>query len=118
MALFCIATWLAPEPDYQHQPPRSLRESVVVPLRELLGGSGAVALIGVVLLYKLGDAFAMKLFTPFMMDMGFSKTEIALAIKALFTGSAIAGAIIGGILMVKLGLLRSMLIFGVAAGDQ
>src|SRR6202035_4285544 len=32
MTLFCIATWLAPEPDYPQQPPRSLRESVVMPL--------------------------------------------------------------------------------------
>src|SRR6202007_3173637 len=32
MSLFCIATWRAPEPDYPQQSPRSLRESVVVPL--------------------------------------------------------------------------------------
>ena len=31
----------------------------------------------------------------------------------MFTTSAIAGAIVGGIWMVKLGLLRSMLLFGV-----
>jgi MFS transporter, PAT family, beta-lactamase induction signal transducer AmpG len=54
----------------------------------------------------------MKLFTPFMMDTGFSKTEIAVIVKALFTASALVGAILGGILMVRLGLLRSMLIFG------
>jgi len=112
MALFCLVTWLAPEPDYHHRPPRSLRESVMEPLRELLGTPSAAVLIGVVLLFKVGDAFAMKLFTPFMMDVGFSKTEIALIVKALFTASAIAGSIAGGVLMVKLGLLRSMLIFG------
>jgi PAT family beta-lactamase induction signal transducer AmpG len=80
----------------------------------LLGTPSALVLIAVVLLFKLGDAFAMKLFTPFMMDTGFSKTEIALIVKALFTASAIGGAILGGVLMVRLGLLRSMLIFGVS----
>jgi PAT family beta-lactamase induction signal transducer AmpG len=113
MAGFCLATLLAPEPHYRHQPPRTLRESVVTPLQELLGSPGAVAFIILVLLFKVGDAFALRLFTPFMMDVGFSKTEIALVLKALFTASAVIGAILGGIFMVKLGLLRSMLIFGV-----
>jgi PAT family beta-lactamase induction signal transducer AmpG len=66
-----------------------------------------------VILFKVGDAFALRLFTPFMMDVGFSKTEIALVLKALFTASAVAGAILGGVAMVRLGLLNSMLIFGV-----
>lgn len=113
MAAFSIATWFAPEPEHHIKPPRSLRESLVVPLKELLGTPGAAALIVLIMVFKVGDAFALKLFTPFMMDVGFSKTEIALVAKAVFTSSAIAGAIVGGIWMVKLGLLRSMLLFGV-----
>ncbi|MBL8268420.1 AmpG family muropeptide MFS transporter [Steroidobacter sp.] len=113
MAAFCVATLLAPEPHYEHQPPRSLRESLVVPLRELLGTPSAIAFIALVILFKVGDAFALRLFTPFMMDVGFTKTEIALVLKALFTASAIVGAILGGVAMVRLGLLKSMLIFGV-----
>ena len=112
MAAFCVATLLAPEPEYKHASPRSLGESVSKPLAALLGSPGALALIALVVLFKVGDAFALRLFTPFMMDVGFTKTEIAVVLKALFTGSAIAGAILGGIFMVKLGLLRSMLAFG------
>lgn len=114
MTLFCIATWLAPEPDYPQHSPRSLRESVVMPLRELLAGPGTAALLAVVLLFKIGDAFAQKLFTPFMLDTGFSKTELAVIVKGLFTGGALLGAVLGGILMVRLGLLRSMLLFGIS----
>jgi PAT family beta-lactamase induction signal transducer AmpG len=113
MAGFCVATVLAPEPEYKTLPPRTLHESLVVPLKALLGTPSAVALILLVVLFKLGDAFALRLFTPFMMDVGFSKTEIALVLKALFTASAVIGAIVGGIWMVKLGLLRSMIIFGI-----
>jgi PAT family beta-lactamase induction signal transducer AmpG len=112
MAAFCFATLLAPEPHYEHQPPRTLKESLLVPLRELLGTPSAIAFIALVILFKVGDAFALRLFTPFMMDVGFSKTEIALVLKALFTASAIAGAILGGVAMVRLGLLKSMLLFG------
>ena len=113
MLLFCVATWLAPEPHYAQPLPRSLRESVVEPLRELLGTPSAIALIGVVLLFKVGDAFSNKLFTPFMLDTGFSKTEIALIVKAVFTASVVSGSLLGGILMVRMGLVRSMLVFGV-----
>ena len=113
--LFCVASWRAPEPVYVHRPPASLRESIVEPLRELLGAPGTVALIGVVMLFKIGDAFSNKLFTPFMMDTGFSKTEIALIVKAVFTASAIGGSILGGILMVRMSLVRSMLVFGCIA---
>ena len=114
MIAFCVVTWLAPEPAEPAHMPRSLRESVVTPLRELLAGPGAAALLLVVLLFKIGDAFAMKLFTPFMLDTGFSKTELAVIVKGLFTGGALVGAVLGGILMVRLGLLRSMLIFGIS----
>ncbi len=75
MLLFCISTWLAPEPPAIQQPPRSLRETVVIPLQELLAGPGAAALLCVVAVFKIGDAFANKFFTPFMLDTGFSKTE-------------------------------------------
>ncbi len=110
---FCFASWRAPEPLYRHAPPRSLTESLVAPLTELLESPSAAILIAVVMLFKIGDAFANKLFTPFMMDVGFSKTEIGIIAKALFTASALGGSILGGVLMVRLGLVRSMLGFGV-----
>jgi MFS transporter, PAT family, beta-lactamase induction signal transducer AmpG len=112
MPLFCLASARAPEPERVH-PPRSLGESVLAPLRELLGTPGAAALLAVVLIFKVGDAFANKLFTPFMMDVGFSKTEIGLIVKALFTASTLVGSVLGGMVMVRLGLVRSMLLFGV-----
>ena len=112
MLLFCIATLRAPSTDNRYQP-RSLRESVVAPLKELLGTPSALTFIAVVLLFKIGDAFANKLFTPFMMDVGFSKTDIGVIIKPLFTAGSLVGSVLGGVLMVRLGLLRSMLGFGV-----
>ena len=112
MLLFGVATVRAP-PTHNTYRPRSLAESVVEPLRELLGTPSALTLLAVVLLFKVGDAFANKLFTPFMMDVGFSKTEIGVIVKALFTASSLGGSVLGGILMVRLGLVRSMLGFGV-----
>jgi PAT family beta-lactamase induction signal transducer AmpG len=110
---FAFATVRSPEPDYRSRPPATLRESIVEPLRALAGSRGALSLLALVMIFKLGDAFALKLFTPFMMDIGFTKTEIALAVKAVFTTSALVGTALAGVWMVRLGLLSSMLLFGV-----
>jgi PAT family beta-lactamase induction signal transducer AmpG len=112
MVAFTIATALAPEPPRPALRPASLGESIMQPLRELLGSPGALGLIAVIISFKIGNAVALKLFTPFLMDMGFSKTEIGLVAKAVLTTSAVIGGILGGMWMVRLGLLRSMLVFG------
>jgi PAT family beta-lactamase induction signal transducer AmpG len=85
----------------------------VIPLKELLASPGAAALLGVVAVFKIGDAFANKFFTLFMLDLGFTKTNLATIVKPLFTSGALIGAVVGGLLMVRLGLLRSMLVFGI-----
>ncbi len=113
MAMFAIATWFAPSPEYTQAPPRDLRDTVVTSLKELFGTPGAIGFIALIMLFKVGDAFALKLFTPFLMDVGFTKTEIGLVAKAVLTSSSIVGSIIGGLLMVRMGLLRAMLTFGV-----
>ncbi len=114
MALMTIATIWAPEPD----DPRgktlpTLKESVLIPLRELFVAPGMVALVILIVLYKVGDAFALKFFTAFLLNVGFTKTEIGLVVKAVLTTGSIVGALLGGIWMIKLGLRRAMLLFAV-----
>ncbi len=113
MVLFAYSTVRSPEPEYQAPPPSSMQESVLGALRSLTHAPGALSLLGLVMVFKLGDAFALKLFTPFMMDVGFSKSDIALVVKAVFTTSGLIGAVLAGLWMVRLGLLRSMLLFGI-----
>lgn len=112
MLVLSIGTWWAPEPD----DPRgnklpTMKESVLEPLRELLAVPGVVALIVLIMLYKVGDAFALKFFTNFMIDVGFSKTEIGVFVKAVLTIGSMVGAIVGGVWMIVLGLRRSMMLF-------
>jgi PAT family beta-lactamase induction signal transducer AmpG len=112
MLALALTTIHSPEPEYRTPPPSTLRESIVAPLRALLGNPGAASLLLLVAVFKLGDAFALKLFTPFMMDVGFSKTEIALVVKLVFTASALVGVALAGVWMVRLGLFSAMLLFG------
>ena len=113
MLAVTLVTFLAPEPQLHAPPPRTLREAVTGPLRQLLAGEGMLLLLATIVLYKVGDAFALKLLTPFLMDVGFSKTEIGAVTKTVMLVANIAGAIVGGLWLVSLGLVRALLLFGV-----
>lgn len=114
MVVLAIGTLFAPEPEVIHAQPRTLRESVTIPLRQLISAPGALALVLLLVVYKVGDAFALRLFTPFLMDVGFSKTEIGTVAKTVMAAATIGGTVLGGLWMVKLGLYRALLWFGIA----
>ena len=87
----------------------------------LLGGlssyfsqPGAAAFLGFIVLYKLGDAFAGSLMTPFLLkSMAFSPAEVGVVNKIIGLWLTIGGALLGGLLMLRLGLWRSLLLFGI-----
>ena len=67
-----------------------------------------------IILYKLGDAFAGTLTTPFLLKaMAFTQTEVGVVNKVIGLWVTIAGVVLGGTLMLWLGLVRSLLLFGV-----
>jgi PAT family beta-lactamase induction signal transducer AmpG len=104
------------EPEIHVKLPSSLREAVVEPFHEFftrLGAKQALLVLAFVLFYKLGDNMAVALATPFYLDMGFSKTEIGMVAKHAALWPAVAGALLGGLWMVKLGINRALWIFGV-----
>jgi len=63
--------------------------------------------------YKLGDNMATALSTPFYLDLGFTKTQIGLVAKHAALWPAIAGGLLGGIAMIKIGINRALWVFGV-----
>jgi len=84
---------------------QSLRSYFVLP------GAGAFLLL--IVLYKLGDAFAGSLTTPFLIKgMGFTQAEIGIANKIIGIWLTIFGAFLGGLLMLRLKLYRALLLFG------
>jgi PAT family beta-lactamase induction signal transducer AmpG len=68
---------------------------------------GAWAFLGLIVLYKLGDAFAGALMTPFLLKtMAFTSAEVGLVNKVLGLWLTLLGALLGGALMLRLGLWR------------
>ena len=75
---------------------------------------GAAAFLVLIVLYKLGDAFAGSLTTPFLIKgMGFLQEEVGIANKVIGIWLTILGAFVGGLIMTRLALYRSLLLFGV-----
>lgn len=109
-----VTTLFAPEPEGKITPPISLQDAIWGPLKDYFSRNAAIALLFLIVLYKLGDAYAGTLTTAFLIrGVGFSPTEIGAINKGLGLISLIIGAVFGGALMVRLGLFRSLLLFGI-----
>ena len=102
----------APEPSVPGQPPNSLADAVTAPLKELFSRPGIRELLLLILLYKVGDAVAASLQTAFLIGgLGFSSTDVGY-VKGLGLFATLAGALVGGAAMARLGLVRSLFLFG------
>jgi MFS transporter, PAT family, beta-lactamase induction signal transducer AmpG len=113
MGVGMLAAWLVVEPEPKGAAPKTLNEAVAQPFAEFLSRQGALALLALVVLYKLGDAFAGNLTTAFLLrGPGFSLTEIGAINKGFGLAATIVGALAGGALMAKMRLYRALLLFG------
>lgn len=90
-------------------------ETLLAGLGNYFSQPGARGFLALIVLYKLGDAFAGSLMTPFLLgsEMGFSVAEVGVVNKVIGLWLTIGGALLGGFLMLKLGLWRSLMLFGV-----
>jgi PAT family beta-lactamase induction signal transducer AmpG len=112
-----IATLLAPEPSDVIPVPKTLEQAVAAPLRDFFGRNNAWLILLLIVLYKLGDAFAMSLTTTFLIrGVGFDAGEVGMVNKTLGLFATIVGALYGGVLMQRLTLFRALLIFGLLQG--
>ena len=84
---------------------------MVSPFVEFFRRNGALAILVLLLVgaYKLSDITMGAMAGPFYLDLGFSKTEIANITKVFGFFMTIAGASLGGILVVRFGILRPLL---------
>ena len=109
------AALFGPEPEKTVTPPRTLQEAVWGPLKDFFSRRTAGIILLLIVLYKLADAYAGAMTTPFLIrGLGFSATDVGAVNKAFGLAALILGAFVGGGLMVRLGLYRSLMVFGIA----
>jgi PAT family beta-lactamase induction signal transducer AmpG len=112
MAAGVVTILVSPEPSEPFATPASLAEAVGGPLKEFFTRPGVVGLLALIVFYKIGDAVAASLQTAFLIGgMGFSVGEVGY-VKGLGIGATLIGALAGGVAMAKLGMVRSLLLFG------
>lgn len=112
MLIGLFTTIFCPEPAIHREPAKSFKDAFVLPFRDFLTRPYYLEILAFVLLYKFGEILATSLTTPFMMELGFTLGEIGVVTKGVGFIATILGAAVGGTLMLKISLLRSLWIFG------
>lgn len=91
--------------ERQENPLRGLLEWIQRP--------GALLLVAVILLYRMGDNTMMAMIRPYWVSRGFTPTEVANVTTTLGMVSTILGAFAGGWFVARYGVYRSLLVLGV-----
>jgi len=130
MSVGLVTTLCLKEPDHKHFEGRlgenvavkrqniwrrlsiSFVDAVLHPFVEFFGRNGKVGLLILMLIavYKMSDITMGVMANPFYLDLGFSKKDIADISKVFGFFMTIAGAAMGGVLVVRYGIMRPLLL--------
>ncbi|GAB4222724.1 MAG: MFS transporter [Francisella sp.] len=108
-----IYTLFIKDSQYQ-ETPKSFKDAFVQPFVEFFQRQGsytAIIIITIIISYKLSDAIAFSLNSIFFIDIGFSKTTIAVSYKTLSLFASLAGLVAGGVVAKKIGIYKSFASF-------
>jgi len=114
LVLASVPVLLHREPPRRETAPEATRPSV----RGFLRQPGVLGWLAVVAAYKAPDALATAMLRPFLVDEGLGKTEIGWMVGTAGFSAGLLGAVLGGVLLQRLGRRRSLVVFGIlqAAG--
>jgi len=109
------AAIFAPEPPLQDRPPATLSDAVILPFQEYFQRSGVLQgllILVFIVLYKLGDALVSNMSTPFLLQVGFSQTDVGAIQGGMGILATIVGVLAGGAVLSRIGINRSLWLFG------
>jgi MFS transporter, PAT family, beta-lactamase induction signal transducer AmpG len=119
MLLSVIPSIFAPEPPPRDDTPQTLLEAVWLPFQEFFtrsGGFRGFLILAFIVLYRLGDALINNMVTPFLLQTGFSQSAIGAVQGGMGMLATIVGVLVGGSLLSRWGINRSLWIFGILQG--
>ena len=90
--------------------------TVVGPLMSFFRRNGfaiAVAILGFIFLFKIGEAFLGRMSIVFYKEIGFSKSDIALYSKGIGWVTTVVFTLLGGLFAIRIGLVRAMFLSGI-----
>jgi PAT family beta-lactamase induction signal transducer AmpG len=119
MVVGIVTAFIAPEPVLSDAPPRTLVEAVVLPFADFFQRAGVLRALLVLLFivaYKYSDSLAGSMTTPFLLQAGFSQSEVGAVLLGVGVVATIVGVVVAGIAIGNLGINRSLWIFVVFQG--
>ena len=112
MGIGLLGTAIAPEAPTP-PPTRSVIEAYLSAMRELLQRVDAARWLALIILYKLGNAFALSLSSTFLLrGAGYELADVGWVNKVFGLGATLVGAFVGGLLLQRWSLWRALWIFG------
>lgn len=117
MAMCMLVTVWVPRPSHELVPEAGfaahLREGVVGPFKDFLTRPSWGLILVFVLTFKLGDSLAGTMTNPFLVDLGFGKTEIADVSKVFGVLASLVGVSLGGLLVRRVGIVGALWAAGI-----
>ena len=89
-----------------------IKTAVLDPFIEFSQRQSWIWILIFIAIYKLGDALAGNMTTPFLLDIGFSKIQIANIVKVIGLAATLIGLFIGGMLVAKYNIVSVLFIGG------
>ncbi len=115
-----ITTLLSPEPQAVLLPKaRSagqwLQQTLIQPFADFISRYRwqAFLILGLIAIYRISDVVMGIMANPFYVDMGYTKDEVAAVTKVFGVIMTLVGAFLGGLLTMRLGVMRVLFLGGV-----
>ena len=90
----------------------TMKQCLFDPFKNFMKQRDWKSFIAVIILYRAGDVLAQKMARLFYLDLGFSILDIANVVQVFGSVATLFGGVIGGYFIKKLGIIRSMIWFG------
>lgn len=115
-----VTTLLSPEPQAVLLPKaRStgqwLQQTLIEPFADFISRYRwqAFLILGLIAIYRISDVVMGIMANPFYVDMGYTKDEVAAVTKVFGVIMTLAGAFLGGLLTMRFGVMRVLLLGGI-----
>jgi PAT family beta-lactamase induction signal transducer AmpG len=108
-----ISSLTAPDPTYVADAPESIIKAALDPLRDLFNRESGLIILVFIIIYKLSYEFILTMTPTFLLrDLGFTLIQVGTINKGIGFAALLLGIFCGGILLIRMGILRALFIFG------
>jgi PAT family beta-lactamase induction signal transducer AmpG len=112
-----LTVLLSPEPVHRLTTPAKnaaewLQSALIEPFADFLHryGTQAMLILALIAVYRISDVVMGIMASPFYVDMGYTKDEVAAVTKIYGVIMTLAGAFVGGVLSMRLGVMRVLML--------